>query len=123
MMISLDDRLDRYQSLDFIDPGPYRGPMTTMAVTSMGTFHPAPDTLDELAWAIDGDGIGFHEAAIARVVTWARALGFDPVLLDVLADPAQPRTARERAFGALTRTVANGGPASRRPSDPRRVAA
>ena len=77
-MISLDDRLDIYQSLDFIDPCPYRGPMTTMTVTSTGTFHPGPDTLDELAWAIDGDGIGFHEAAIASVVTWARALGFDP---------------------------------------------
>jgi len=123
MMISIGDRLDRNQSLDFIDPRPYRGPMTTMAVTSTGTFNPGPDTLDELAWAIDGDGIGFHEAAIVRVVTWARALGFNPVLLDVLADPAQPPTARERAFGALTRLVANGGPAAHRPSDPRRIAA
>jgi hypothetical protein len=123
MAISLDDRLDCYQSLDFIDRCPYRGPMTTMAVTSTGTFHPGPDTLDELAWAIDSDGIGFHEAAIARVVTWARALGYHPVLLDVLADPAQPQTSRERAFGALTRAVANGGPAEHRPSDPRRIAA
>jgi hypothetical protein len=122
MMISLDDRLDIYQSLDFIDPCPYRGLMTTMTATSTGTLLPGPGTLDELAWAIDGDGIGYHEAAIARVVAWARSLDVDPVVLDVLADSTQPQTARERAFGRLTRTVAN-GPAEHRPSDPRRIAA
>jgi hypothetical protein len=112
--------------LDFIDPRPYldlmSSHMTTTMVTSTGTVHPGPGTLDELAWAIDVDGIGYHEAAIARVVTWARTMGFDPILLDVLADPSEPETARERAFGALARTATRGGLAER-PSDPRRIAA
>jgi hypothetical protein len=124
MMISLGDRLDTYQSLDFIDSCPYRDLMTTMTMTSAGTLHPGSgtETLDELAWAIDSDGIGCHEEAIARVVTRARALGVDPVLLDVLSDPAQPQVARERAFGTLSRTVASGR-ANHRPTDPRRIAA
>src|SRR5262245_50121022 len=122
MMISLGDRLDINQSLDFIDLCPYLGHMTTTIVTSTGTIHPGPGTLDELAWAIDVDGIGRHEAAIARVVTWARTMGFDPVVVDVLADLSEPETARERAFGTLTRTAARGGLAER-PSDPRRIAA
>jgi hypothetical protein len=49
-------------------------------------------------------------------------MGFDPILLDVLADPSEPETARERAFGALARTATRGGLAER-PSDPRRIAA
>ena len=94
-----------------------------MTVTSTGTLLPGPATLDELAWAIDADGIGYHEAAISRVVAWARSLGANPVLLDLLADQTQPATARERAFGSLTSTVALGGRAEPRSSDPRRIAA
>ena len=94
----------------------------TTTLTSTGTFLSGPGTLDELAWAIDVDGIASHEAALARVVTWARTMGFDPVLLDVLADPTEPPIARERAFGALTRAAARGGLVER-PSDPRRIAA
>jgi hypothetical protein len=100
--------------------------MTTMTLQpGITSSRPGPgtETLDELAWAIDGDGIGRHEAAVDRVVTWARALGFDPVLLDVLSDPAQPPVARERAFGALTRTVARRDGTADRPSDPHRIAA
>ncbi len=100
--------------------------MTTMTLPpGITTSRPGPgtETLDELAWAIDGDGIGRHEAAVARAVTWARALGLNPVLLDVLSDPAQPPAARERAFGALARIVARRDETGDRPSDPRRIAA
>ena len=68
-MISLRDRLHIYQSLDFMDLHLYRGLMST-TVTATETLHHGPGTLDDLAWAIDVDGIGSHEAAIARVVTW-----------------------------------------------------
>jgi hypothetical protein len=99
--------------------------MTTTTLQPGLTSHTdsGTETLDVLAWAIDDDGINRHEAAVARFVTWARALDFDPVLLDVLSDPAQPAVARERAFGALARTVARRAETGDRPSDPRRIAA
>jgi hypothetical protein len=96
--------------------------MTTTMTHESG---PRSETLDELAWAIDRDGIGRHETAIARVVTLARATGYDPVVLDVLADPTQAPAARERAFGTLARAVAGvsaGGRVGHR-RDPRLVAA
>jgi hypothetical protein len=92
--------------------------MTTTMTLQSG---PRTETLDELAWAIDRDGIGRHETAIARAVTLARAAGHDPVVLDVLSDPTQAPAARERAFGALASAVAGGRVGHRR--DPRRVAA
>lgn len=99
--------------------------MTTMTLHPGTTVHSGPgvETLDDLAWAIDRDGIARHEAAVARLANWARSLGLDPVLADVLADPAQPEAARERAFGALSRAVARPGQGEHRPSDPRRFAA
>ena len=99
--------------------------MTTMTLHPGNTFPPGPgvETLDELAWAIDRDGIGPHEATVARLVAWARALGLDPVLVDVLSDPAQPPAARERAFGAVSQAVTRPDRAEHRSSDPRRFAA
>ena len=63
--------------------------MTTMTLHPGNTFPPGPgvETLDELAWAIDRDGIARHEATVSRLANWARALGLDSVLVDVLADP------------------------------------
>jgi len=99
--------------------------MTTMTLHPGNTFPPGPgvETLDELAWAIDSDGIARHEATVSRLANWARALGLDSVLVDVLADPAQPEAARERAFGALSQAVARPDQGEHRPSDPRRFAA
>jgi hypothetical protein len=92
--------------------------MTTTMTLQSG---PRTETLDELAWAIDRDGIARHETAIGRVVTLARAAGYDTVVLDVLSDPTQAPAARERAFGALASAVAGSRVGQRR--DPRLVAA
>lgn len=64
------------------------------------------EDLDQIAWAIDADGIARHERAVADVVGWARALGVRAAALDVLADASAPRPARERAFGNVARALA-----------------
>ncbi len=60
------------------------------------------------AWAarIDADGIAAHEDLARRVVVAASRSGLCPVLVDVLADPAEPSVARERAFGRLAAALA-----------------
>lgn len=64
------------------------------------------EDLDQIAWAIDSDGIVRHESAVAGVVGWARAAGVSPVAADVLADPATPAPVRERAFGKVAQALA-----------------
>lgn len=61
--------------------------------------------LNELAWAIDADGIGVHEAAAAAVVEQARALGLGNPSVDVLADHQVPVPVRERAFGKVVNAI------------------
>jgi hypothetical protein len=74
--------------------------------------------LDELAWAIERDGIERHEDTVTRVANRLRATGAGSELLDLVADPEQPVPARERAFGRLGTTTSGGTT-----RDPRLVAA
>lgn len=57
--------------------------------------------LNRLAGAIDADGIGAHEQAVTTVLSLARGAGVCAVVVDVLADRAEPAVARERAFGRV----------------------
>ncbi len=57
--------------------------------------------LDRLAWTLERTGIDGHESLIDRVVDRARPAGVTPVLVDVLASPAEPECARIRAFGRV----------------------
>jgi hypothetical protein len=80
--------------------------MTTSTATlwpAAGGSNPSlASTLDELAWAIEADGIERHEPAVARVVAALRTAGADLTWVDVVADRSAPAVARERAFGRLT---------------------
>jgi hypothetical protein len=91
-------------------------------MTNRTPFPSTPDELgrllDELAWAIERDGIEHHEGMVARVATRLRAIGATSAMLDVVADPRQPAPARERAFGRLGTTTSGGTT-----RDPRLVAA
>jgi hypothetical protein len=76
---------------------------------------PSPSTsdelgrlLDELAWAIERDGIERHEAMVSRMANRLRAAGAGSALLDLVADPGQPAPARERAYGRLGTTTSGG---------------
>ena len=62
--------------------------------------------LDDLAWAIDRDGIAAHEAGVRAIVALAEDHGLRPVLTEVLRDPASPAPVRERAFGLLAVSLA-----------------
>ena len=61
--------------------------------------------LDDLAQAIDRNGIAQCETAVARFAEAVAAAGVaEPplaVLIAILADATQPTVARERAFGRL----------------------
>ncbi len=69
----------------------------------------APDTfgvdshswLQALASHIADSGIAAHEADVARAERRLRCDGHHALLLDIVADTAQPAVARERAFGML----------------------
>jgi hypothetical protein len=61
---------------------------------------------DEAAWAIATDGITAHEQAVTELLAAARSAGVCSVLVDVLADPAEPTVARERAFGRVAAAIA-----------------
>jgi hypothetical protein len=63
-------------------------------------------TLDDLAWAIDRDGIAAHEAAVSQIVAVAADHGVRPVLVAVLRNDALPASVRERAFGLLALALA-----------------
>lgn len=56
----------------------------------------------DLAQRIDRDGIAaVDDRELATVVSAGRAAGASAVALDILADPAESRPARERAFGLV----------------------
>jgi len=61
--------------------------------------------IDRFAWEVERAGLGGHEAVIDRVVERARPAGVNPVLVDVLADPAAPECARVRAFGRVAMSL------------------
>ena len=63
------------------------------------TKHPCD--IDDLAHALAHHGPQAVEASLAAVASAARARGCSATLADVLADPAQPAVARQRAFGLL----------------------
>jgi hypothetical protein len=63
--------------------------------------------LDDLAWAIDRDGICAHRAEVDRLARSARRAGIRPVLTNVLLDDELPDAVRERAFGLLAVSLAH----------------
>ena len=81
--------------------------MTTSA-TSPSTTNDLGRLLDDLAWAIERDGIECHESAVSRAVTQLRATGTRGNLLDLVADRGEPAAARERAFGRIGRHSSGG---------------
>jgi hypothetical protein len=74
--------------------------------------------LRELAEDLVRNGFAGHELAVRNVVRAAREAGptrVSRILVDVLADPAQPEVARLRAFGriAVALTSSTGDPVGR----------
>lgn len=65
------------------------------------TSLPTPEALLDLAEAVIATGFESRRHEVAALVAAARALGVRPVLVDIVADPAAPRPARERALGRL----------------------
>lgn len=59
-----------------------------------------PD-LHLLALEFEAHGLAGRDLAVGAVVRAARTAGLNPVLVDVLGDPAEPEVARLRAFGRL----------------------
>ena len=64
------------------------------------------DEIDRLAWHIEAKGLAGTDEALRRVVQRACRSEVSPVLVDVLADPAQPVAARIRAFGRVALQLA-----------------
>jgi hypothetical protein len=65
--------------------------------------------LERVAAHIDRHGMAAVDTAIADIVQAASHTGANPVLVSVLADPAQPGVARARAFGMLAMHLARHG--------------
>lgn len=63
--------------------------------------------LDQLAWELDAHGFAGRDGAVRNVVRSARVAGLSPVVIAVLAEPAEPEAARMRAFGHLAAALAN----------------
>jgi hypothetical protein len=63
--------------------------------------------LNQLAWAIDSDGIVRHENAATAVVEQARSFGVTSPLVEVLADATLPAPVRERAFGKVVNAISH----------------
>lgn len=62
--------------------------------------------VERLAWAIERDGLVDHHHVVAEVAARAADAGISPVLVGVLADPAEPEVARIRAFGIVALALA-----------------
>jgi hypothetical protein len=62
---------------------------------------PTPADVDALAIAIDRDGFGPHEDAVAQLVALARQVDPEFASLGVLVDRSAPEVVRSRSFGAL----------------------
>jgi hypothetical protein len=58
--------------------------------------------LADVADRIDRFGLGAVAREVAEFVDAVRSVGLSPVLVGVLADPAAPEVARQRAFGELS---------------------
>lgn len=63
--------------------------------------------LNQLAWAIDADGVERHEGATQVVADQARRAGVSSSLVEVLADASMPAPVRERAFGKVVHAMAH----------------
>lgn len=71
--------------------------------------------LHHLDWDLESDGLAGRELAVRDVVRAARVAGLSPVLIAVLAEPAEPEAARMRAFGKLAGALSSRR--RRRPDD------
>jgi hypothetical protein len=68
--------------------------------------------LDQIGWTIERRGIaGVPDQVIAQIADDAVRLGVRPVSAGVLANPADPAAARERAFGRIAPALAKTSPA------------
>ncbi|MEO1059130.1 MAG: hypothetical protein AAFY28_19645 [Actinomycetota bacterium] len=84
-------------------------PTTALGPSSVRRSVSRPTTrryLEQLAWAIERDGLPGHEARIDRIVKYAEDRPVSRVLLHVLADRNAPEVARVRAFGKLAMQLA-----------------
>jgi hypothetical protein len=63
--------------------------------------------LNELARAIDSDGLALHQDAAEAVARQARDSGVRSSLVGVLADRSNPAPVRERAFGKVVNLLAH----------------
>lgn len=60
---------------------------------------PTLELVDDAARAIDRRGItNVPSTMVADIVQHGRTAGASPIALGILADPAEPRVVRERAF-------------------------
>lgn len=62
--------------------------------------------LNDLALAIDRDGIAAHEAAVLAIVALAEEAGIRPGLTTVLVEPAASAATRAKAFALLALAIA-----------------
>jgi hypothetical protein len=65
--------------------------------------------LSDLAESVAAGGIGAVLAELPAVLSMARRQGVADVLVRILADPAAPAVARERAFGRVAAAIASAG--------------
>ena len=68
--------------------------------------HRALVSLDDLAWAIDRDGIANHEAAVTEMAAIAEDHDVCAVLVGAVRDRTLTDATRERAFGLLAMSLA-----------------
>ena len=62
--------------------------------------------IEQLAWAVAEDGPVAHHDQLAAVARTARVAGVAFVAAGVLADPAAPAVARQRALGLIATELA-----------------
>lgn len=81
-------------------------PLTSPASSPRAQLAAELPTIDELARAIDRDGLAaVPTSAIDHVIEVGRVAEVSPVLAEVLADTDEPDAVRERAFGLLAMRI------------------
>lgn len=98
--------MERTQTLHTVattpDPTPLRPPIASVpAATVAAPTLPTNDDVDALAYALDRDGFGPHEAAVAHLAMLARQVDPSFASLAVIVDRSAAEVARSRSFGAL----------------------
>jgi len=68
--------------------------------------------LPKLAADLESGGFAGQDTVVRAVVQAARVRGVSPVLVGILADPAEPEVARLRAFGMVAAALSADPPAA-----------